>query len=520
MRHILLALLFLINGFPAESNQLNQSINCQTLESIKELKLWNNCKSLTIKKEKRFDENEYKLPYILSDEDVNLDVEYLTIEDNGWNRNDLVKISRNFPNIRSVTCNDCNIYELKEFNLFSNSKNLSLEYSKIPDIKPKSPYFLISFDGLNYKKIESINITTNDTTNITCRDLGIWGSKIYSSRGANNSNPYRDTQSCYPNMAELGTHISRGNTHYKNGSINSAHKEFLNAFNINPYNRKVLSNLSLTFYKHNEFCKSAEVALFGISLLPEPLKEDSSIWYNLHLSLKKLSQENLSIIARENSISVKNEISPNTKDFFNFSCSDSVWIKDHIEKIEDLAKRKSKSLEIKSHFVSFKTNSGEEYMPRMRNAGDNDDSGAWDWVEFEYKKGLDGQCRCMAFQYTLIELPSDIIPEETYLIFKYFGSNPLNLKTHKYHNSPKTFQMPDVGDYRIWVKNSDKKRNPKAIEDGGDYVTPLKKHPITSLNYNPFDNTVKVYVETIDHRFKSTPIYKKNQIDFSLITED
>lgn len=210
------------------------------------------------------------------------------------NDEDIKTLARVFPNVQTVRCNTCGPVSL---GLLANFKKLQLIQLDLGGLRREAgigPPPEFDFTGLPYEALH-IELTTSIDTNISCRNLGIWSYKIRERYVPDQHNehvkPYRAMVTCYPELSEIGEKLIQGDALYKQGDLESAHRRYLDAFHINPYDQRTISRLALTYYKKGEYCRSAQVARSGTVLVNGTNTTRSSIWFNYHLALKSLGRQ-------------------------------------------------------------------------------------------------------------------------------------------------------------------------------------------------------------------------------------
>ncbi|GGY59766.1 hypothetical protein GCM10011297_35220 [Bacterioplanes sanyensis] len=98
----------------------------------------------------------------------------------------------------------------------------------------------------------------------------------------------------------------------------------------------------------------------------------------------------------------------------------------------------------------------------------------------------------------VVEIPTHVPIAKGQLTFVYSGSDPLLVQEA---NDPakegKKIYTPAPGSQRLWRKNADKKRSPKGLQQGGDYLTPNTGFTLEELGYSDNKRVQTLYIEAL-----------------------
>ncbi|ASP40164.1 hypothetical protein CHH28_16430 [Bacterioplanes sanyensis] len=131
------------------------------------------------------------------------------------------------------------------------------------------------------------------------------------------------------------------------------------------------------------------------------------------------------------------------------------------------------------------------------NMGDINGNDIPDFAEFEYlnTKGEQVNKKFVPF---VVEIPTHVPIAKGQLTFVYSGSDPLLVQEA---NDPakegKKIYTPAPGSQRLWKKNADKKRSPKGLQQGGDYLTPNTGFTLEELGYSDNKRVQTWYIEAL-----------------------
>lgn len=336
-----------------------KNLECKTaIQSLKGIEQLTELKSLTLWKSS-FSNKEF---FLSVPENVTSNVEILTLKGVDWqkkglwNKEDLKRLMQVFPLVNHFICVKCGVFDLGFLSGFPLLKKITLNMLPVVSLKwvhGEAPLDEITFDGLEYENIDSISISSSPMTNVSCKNLGVWWKKVsmYYSGRSNWPIPYKSFDSCFPEISILTSLIVSGDKLYKEGDINSAHNYYMRAFEINPYNSKAISSLSLSYYKLGEYCKSAQVAASGAKLITRHKNVQASIFYNYYLSLLEMND----VVGSKTALMRSMELSPSeykeqllkSLDISNSDINDCAlddnWISNFYNNIERLAVQRSRS---------------------------------------------------------------------------------------------------------------------------------------------------------------------------------
>lgn len=274
-----------------------ERLECYSLKSLNGINKLTNLKSLTLgKTQKQYKEGSKLVfdPKHISNSVSTLKLRAIrVVKSKGWDKSEIIALAKSFPKVTHIICRICNYNDFGDFSLFPELAHISIEMLPVIELSWRhgwSPDKEINFDGLLYDRISNIYIANAPSTNISCRNLGMWSYKINSHFSGRSSfaKPFKDMNACFPNKQNITGLILLGDEHYKKGNMNEAYKNYHEAFFINPYDQKAISSLSLMYYKKNEYCKSAQIAASGTKLVNGTPSTRASILYNLYIALIKL----------------------------------------------------------------------------------------------------------------------------------------------------------------------------------------------------------------------------------------
>ena len=81
------------------------------------------------------------------------------------------------------------------------------------------------------------------------------------------------------------------------------------------------------------------------------------------------------------------------------------------------------------------------------------------------------------------------------LLFLFLFLSPRVSGQHMQVANPIIIPDPAPGYQRIWLKNGDVPRDPKALEDGGDFVNSDVKYPLEELGFSATERVKVFYKE-------------------------
>lgn len=123
-----------------------------------------------------------------------------------------------------------------------------------------------------------------------------------------------------------------------------------------------------------------------------------------------------------------------------------------------------------------------------------------DFAEFDYLDKT-GQRVITHFVPMVVEIPSHVPMEGSTLTFSYQGSEPLAIEVSDDPDYPgdsrRKLYEAAPGVQRMWRTDADKKRDPKGIHSGGDYVTPDHQYSLLQLGFSEQKRTQVFYLEGI-----------------------
>jgi len=506
MNKLLAITLYLLFSWPLMAKELsdidNIVLECSQFEDYQSIIDVKSCKDITINRE--------EAPLTFPVKSKNDEVKVLRLDGFGWEEHDISLLARIFINTNHIVCIDCDVYKLRFLNSFKNLERINL--TMIRTINkwegPIDPFYTIDFHNLNYENIKEVNIYPSPATNISCKDIGLWWNKLNNfTPYISNPAPYKYAGNCYPGMKKAISQSTMGDKEYHQGNIEKANDLYLRAFSENPYHQSFVSNLSLTYYKKGNHCKSFQTAYWGASLINGTPETRSSIWFNLHLSLLKLGLEKDAEYALYISKKMRNNDRSHEAldyDFQSVCKNDDMWIDKLTLSIEERAVQLSRPHNVNYEFDKSETFYSFEDASKNRspqrpfrlNKYDFDRSGKLDNLEFEYKKSLLGTCMCKPFDTLTIEIPTIADIHETYLTLYYFASDPK--QTREFNIDGKLITVPAEGRLRIWNVDSNKKRNTLSVLDGGNYIAPNTRYPVLLLNPKVESNTLTLYIESVE----------------------
>ncbi|UXD86199.1 hypothetical protein [Thalassolituus hydrocarboniclasticus] len=123
-----------------------------------------------------------------------------------------------------------------------------------------------------------------------------------------------------------------------------------------------------------------------------------------------------------------------------------------------------------------------------------------DFAEFDYLDKT-GQRVITHFVPMVVEIPSHVPMAGSTLTFSYQGSEPLAIEVSDDPDYPgdsrRKLYEAAPGVQRMWRTDADKKRDPKGIHSGGDYVTPDHQYSLLQLGFSEQKRTQVFYLEGI-----------------------
>src|SRR5262249_54622980 len=93
---------------------------------------------------------------------------------------------------------------------------------------------------------------------------------------------------------------------------------------------------------------------------------------------------------------------------------------------------------------------------------------------------LDDRTEGEQFVPIVLELPAPIDPTAA-LVRLTSGSDPLAVQVRTDDESGQMIYTPSVGRQRLWSEPGDHVRDGRDIEDGGDYIVPIRPHKWSNL---------------------------------------
>ena len=115
------------------------------------------------------------------------------------------------------------------------------------------------------------------------------------------------------------------------------------------------------------------------------------------------------------------------------------------------------------------------------NIGDVNENAVPDFAEFDYG-AVDHQ-----FVPVILTLPDEMNLSSGRIVFKYDGSNPLNITQKVDTETQQNYYQPATGALRLWTKNANETRNPlpyTKVSGEGHYIEPDKVYFASDLGFN------------------------------------
>lgn len=285
-----------------------RGLSCTGLKSLDGIEKFPNLEQLALAKSKG-DAGSYTLT--AADTAVAGKVERLLLAGKGWNEKDINVLAQALPAVQNFQCRLCDLTRLGWLSKFEQLTVIQFDLMTVIEAHwyhGKEPDPEMTFEGLPYDRIQRISIQVTPKSNISCRALGVWQTKAstYFSGRRNYPRPYKDMAACYPRINHLRELTLDGDAAYRAGKLEEAHRKYREAFEINPYDQRAISSLSLVELKRGNTCKAAQIAASGTRLENGIPATRASIQYNLYLALRELGD----IPAAREALRASNAIRP------------------------------------------------------------------------------------------------------------------------------------------------------------------------------------------------------------------
>lgn len=447
-------------------------------------------------------------------------IKTLDLKGDGWSAADIDHLARLFPDVKTIVCSRCDLYELGKFAAFQKINRLELDFAGAgafgentnnvfeSDLLriPESEY---RFDGLPYDAINEIYIKPASDTAISCRSLGIWSYKMGISYPwqADYLRPYKSFDSCFPvSLRQISKLLGKGDEAYRNAQYKIALEQYEQAFAMNPYDQKAIAAYSLVLLKEDEFCKAAQVAHHGSGLPNGNATTRGAIWFNYYKALLALGNVDAAKTALFESHTIKPaDIKQQLLDAWpseplaQTECPlQADWLQTQLQQIELTALPRSAPPVLEPKKVDKLLI--DVYGDVTLKGTDRNGNGVNDLEEFDY-----GNIRYDAgpylFEAIRLDLPAFAFQPGAELHFSYKASDPkiITLREEYYgHKTARSKKLAE-GCMRIWTKDATESRNPQGVENGGDYITPEVIYTPAQLGFSADKTSALFYREILPY---------------------